>query len=69
MWGEQTEKKRVGLAQWLACPPLTQLVLSSPPDRVIPKTYIKIVQTASLNGTQWIRVGSWQCSLAVQKAG
>ena len=47
----------VGLAEWLACPPLTQLIVSSPPDRVIPKTIIKMVQTASLHGTQCVRVG------------
>ena len=31
--------------------------------QVIPKTIIKMVQTASLHGTQSVRVGVWQCSL------
>ena len=37
----------------------------SHPGWVIPKTIINIVQTASLHGTQWVRVGVWQCSLTV----
>ena len=43
--------KSVGLAQSVACPPLARLVVSSPLGRVIPKTIIKMVQTASLHGT------------------
>ena len=31
--------------------------MSPPPGRVIPKTIIKMVQTASLHGTQYVRVG------------
>ena len=42
-----------GLAQSVACPPL---------GRVIPKTIIKMVQTASLHGTQCVRVGAAQLS-------
>ena len=38
------------------------ITLSSPPGRVIPKTIIKMVQTASLHGTPCVRVGVWQCS-------
>ena len=56
---------RVGLAQLLACPPLARQVVSSPLGRVIPKTIIKMVQTASLHGTQCVRVGMWQCSTTV----
>ena len=33
--------------------------------RVITKTIIKMVQTASLHGTQCVRVGVWQCSPTV----
>ena len=33
-------------------PPLTWWVVSSPLGRVIPKTIIQMVQTASLHGTQ-----------------
>ena len=32
---------------------------------VIPKTIIKMVQAASLHGTQCVRVGVWQCSPTV----
>ena len=32
---------------------------------VIPKTIIKMEQTASLHGTQCARVGVWQCSPTV----
>ena len=52
---------RVGLAQSVACPPLARKVVSSPLGWVIPKTIIKMVQTASLHGTQCVRVGVWQC--------
>ena len=34
-------------------------------NRVIPKTILKMVQTASLHGTQSVRVGVWQCSPTV----
>ena len=47
---------RVRLAQSVACPPLGQ---------VIPKTIIKMVQTASLHGLQCIGVWVWQCSPTV----
>ena len=39
-----------------------QYVMSSPPGRVIPKTIIKMVQTASLHVTQCVSVGVWQCN-------
>ena len=55
----------VRLAEMLACRPLTWQVVSSPPGRVIPRTIIKMVQTASLHGTQCVRVGVWQCSSIV----
>ena len=48
---------RFWLAKWLACPPLTRQVVSLHPGRVIPKTIIKIVQTADLFGMQCVRVG------------
>ena len=48
---------RVGLAQLVVCPPLARQVVRSPPGQVIPKTIIKMVQTASLHGTQCVRVG------------
>ena len=44
----------VELDKWLACPPLIQQVLNSSPVRVIPKTIIKMVRTASLHGTQCV---------------
>ena len=47
----------VGLAQSVACPPLARSVVSLPLGRVIPKTIIKMVQTASLHGMQCVRVG------------
>ena len=47
---------RVGLAQSVACPPLARWVVSSPPGRVIPKTIIKMVQTASLHRHACVRV-------------
>ena len=37
----------VGLAQWLACPPLMRQVTSSRSGWVIPNTIIKMVQQAS----------------------
>ena len=40
---------RVRLAKWLACLPLMRLVAGSHPGLVIPKTIIKMVQTASLH--------------------
>ena len=48
-----------------ACPPLARQVVSSPPGRVIPKTIIKMVQTASLHRHACVRVGVWQCSPTV----
>ena len=42
-----------------------RLGMSSPPGRVIPKTIVKMVQTASLHGTQRVRVGVWQCNPTV----
>ena len=48
---------RVGLAQLVACPPLARQVVSSPLGRVIPKTIIKMVQTASLHRHACVRVG------------
>ena len=56
---------RVGLAQWVACPPLARYVVSWPLGRVIPKTIIKMVQTASLHRHACVRVGVWQCSPTV----
>ena len=46
----------VRLAEWLACP-LMQQVAGSLPGRVIPKTIIQMAQSASLHGTQCVRVG------------
>ena len=37
--------------------------------RVIPKTIIKMVQSASLHRHACLRVGVWQCSPTVLKAG
>ena len=63
---------RVGFAQWLACQPLTRQVVSSPPGRVIPKTIIQMVQTASLHRHACVRVAAqlakrpgsvWNCLL------
>ena len=62
---DTTEYDRVGLAQSVACPPLPQLLVSSPLGRVIPKTIIKMVQTASLHRHACVRVGVWQCSPTV----
>ena len=42
--------------------------MGSRPGRVISKT-IKMGQTASLHGTQCLRVGVWQCSPTVLKVG
>ena len=56
---------RVGLAQSVACPPLARQVVSSPLGRAIPKTIIKMVQTASLHRHACVRVGVWQCSPTV----
>ena len=50
---------------WLACPPLTRKVVGSRPGRVIPNAIIKMVQIASLHGTQCVRVEVWQCSPTV----
>ena len=44
---------RVGLAQSVACPVGL--------GRVIPKTIIKMVQTASLHRHSCVRVGVWNC--------
>ena len=45
------------------------LGVSSPLGRVIPMTIIKMVQTASLHRRACVRVGAWQCSPTVLKAG
>ena len=59
-WGLICCAYRVGLAQSVACPPLTLQVVVLSLGRVIPKTIIKMVQTASLHGKQCVRVGVWQ---------
>ena len=43
--------------------------MNIPPGQVTPKTFIKIEQTASLHGTKCVRVGVWQCSPTIRKAG
>ena len=65
-WKLQWDYDLSGLgAQSVACPPLARYVVSSPLGRVIPKTIIKMVQTASLHRHACVRVGVWQCSPTV----
>ena len=45
------------MAQWLERSPRERKVVGSIPDRVIPKTLLKIVPDASLLGAQHIRTG------------
>ena len=57
-----------GLVVILAHMSLMLYVVGSSPDWVIviPKTIIKMVQTASLLGTQSkVHIGVWQCNLTV----
>ena len=54
-----------GWLSGIACLPLTRWVVGLRPGRVTPKTIIKMIETASLHGTQCFRVEVGQCKPTV----